>query len=58
MPPPAEAGVVGLLSLAPLRGGAVCVDIYSAFIYRGGSVARAIDRERAAAGGASIARTG
>jgi dihydroorotate dehydrogenase (fumarate)/dihydroorotate dehydrogenase len=41
-----------------LRAGAVCVDIYSAFIYRGWSVARDINHELMAAGGPSIARTG
>src|ERR1051325_1925225 len=43
---------------AMLSAGAVCVDIYSAFIYRGWSVARDINRELVAAGGAPIARTG
>jgi len=32
-----------------LRAGAACVDIYSAFIYRGWSVARDINRELVAA---------
>jgi dihydroorotate dehydrogenase len=46
----------GADALAMLRAGAVCVDIYSAFIYRGWSVARDINRELLAAGfGASAA---
>jgi dihydroorotate dehydrogenase (fumarate)/dihydroorotate dehydrogenase len=43
----------GADALAMLHAGAVCVDIYSAFIYRGWSVARDINRELAAAMGAN-----
>ncbi|HLH88582.1 MAG TPA: dihydroorotate dehydrogenase 2 [Xanthobacteraceae bacterium] len=39
----------GAAALAMLRAGAACVDIYSAFIYRGWSVARDINRELLAA---------
>jgi dihydroorotate dehydrogenase len=39
----------GADALAMLRAGAVCVDIYSAFIYRGWSVARDMNRELVAA---------
>jgi dihydroorotate dehydrogenase (fumarate)/dihydroorotate dehydrogenase len=39
----------GADALAMLRAGATCVDVYSAFIYRGWSVARDINRELIAA---------
>src|SRR5207302_11192842 len=45
----------GADALAMLRAGAVCVDIYSAFIYRGWSVARDVNRELLAAGFAASA---
>jgi len=40
----------GADALAMLRAGAVCVDVYSAFIYRGWSAAREINRELLAVG--------
>ena len=46
-------------ALAMFRAGAVCVDIYSAFIYRGWSVVRDINRELIAAGfAANVASAG
>ena len=39
----------GADALAMLRAGAVCIDLYSAFIYRGWNVARDINRELIAA---------
>jgi dihydroorotate dehydrogenase len=35
----------GTDALAMLRAGAICIDLYSAFIYRGWNVARDINRE-------------